>query len=232
MSVLPLFPIKLPQCLLRFGRMSEGGVSVEKEYYEKYWHAEAHAPPNTDPLTSLRVKSFLEGVKGARTVLDLGCGNGRGTRLLASAVGNVVGLDISHRSLLWAKKNCSSSNFLQAPCDASLPFASGSFDAVYSAEVIEHVLDPASMVAECHRVLKPAGTLFVTTPFHGRIKNFVIAAVGFEKHFDPDGPHIRFFTEKSLRSLLERNGFEIHRVSYLGRFWPLWMNMAVRALKT
>jgi len=94
------------------------------------------------------------------------------------------------------------------------------------------VLNPAAMVAECHRVLKTEGTLFITTPYHGLIKNLAIAVHDFERHFDIQGSHIRFFTRKSLLSLLRRNGFIIQKVFFLGRYWPLWMNMAVCALKT
>lgn len=84
---------------------------------------------------------------------------------------------------------------------------------------------------ECHRVLKPPGISFVTTPYHGLIKNLAIAATEFDRHFNPTGPHIRFFTSKSLRELLMRNGFEILLVAYLGRFWPLWMNMVMHGRK-
>jgi 2-polyprenyl-3-methyl-5-hydroxy-6-metoxy-1,4-benzoquinol methylase len=102
---------------------------------------------------------------------------------------------------------------------------------VYSAEVIEHLLDPETTVRECNRILKPSGILFLTTPYHGLIKNLVLAAASFDRHFDPTGAHVRFFTENSLRALLVRNGFGVDRFFYLGRFWPFWMDMAVYARK-
>jgi len=91
--------------------------------------------------------------------------------------------------------------------------------------------DYESLVRECYRLLKPAGILFLSTPYHARIKNCVIAAIAFERHFDPIGPHIRFFTSTSLRGLLATNGFRVRNIFYLGRFWPLWMNMLVSAEK-
>lgn len=206
-------------------------MNVEKDYYEQYWRSDGQAPPESDPLTEIRIEKFIEVAKGAQSVLDLGCGNGRETRLLAPAVRHVVGLDISHRPLLKAKEDCTSSDFLQAACDAPLPFAADSFDAVYCAEVIEHLLDPAAMVAECRRVLKKSGLLFITTPYHGLVKNIAVAVVGFDKHFDVTGPHIRFFTERSLAVLLQRNAFALKNIWHLGRYWPLWMNLAVCAVK-
>jgi len=79
--------------------------------------------------------------------------------------------------------------------------------------------------------LKPGGILFLTTPYHGLIKNLIVVAAAFERHFDPTGPHIRFFTANSLCRLLVSCGFAIRQISYLGRFWPVWMNMAVCARK-
>jgi SAM-dependent methyltransferase len=143
----------------------------------------------------------------------------------------VVGLDVSHEALRRAGGLDGAAVYIQGACDAALPFPMSCFDAVYCAEVIEHLLDPETMVHECYRVLKPSGIFFVTTPYHGLIKNVAIAAATFDRHFNATGPHIRFFTRKALRGLLKRNGFEVERVSYLGRFWPLWMNMVVCARK-
>ena len=206
-------------------------MSGGKDYYDGYWRANGQASPMTDPLTGQRVRRFLEVTNGAQRVLDLGCGHGGVARLLVSKTSWVIGMDISDRPLLEARKSCPSADFLQGACDAPLPFAQDSFDAVYCAEVIEHLLHPAAMIAECHRVLRRSGTLFITTPYHGLIKNIAIALKGFEKHFDATGPHIRFFTRRSLSALLRENGFVVQRTWYLGRFWPVWMNMAVSAVK-
>lgn len=207
-------------------------MSFEREYYEEYWRSEGKAPPESDPLTQARLKQFLKAAQGMGIALDLGCGNGQGTRILAASIQSVVGLDISHLALVRAKRQTASIDYVQGACGASLPFAAESFDAKYSAEVIEHLLDPQMMFSECHRVLKPSGILFVTTPYHGFLKNMAIAATGFEKHYDVVGPHIRFFTRRALCALLRGNGFAIQNTFYFGRYWPLWMNMAVSAVKT
>ncbi len=201
-----------------------------RAFYENYWAGE-QAPPDEDPLTEARVRHFLKVASGTQAVLDLGCGSGRRTRLLTGSAKRVVGFDVSHEALRRARERDGAAAYLQGACDAALPFPRNSFDAVYCAEVIEHLLDPETMVRECHRVLKRSGIFFVTTPYHGLIKNLVIAAAAFDRHFNPTGPHIRFFTSRSLRGLLTRNGFDIQRVSYLGRFWPFWMNMVVYARK-
>jgi len=45
-------------------------------------------------------------------------------------------------------------------------------------------------------------------PYHGRTKNTAIALIAFERHFDPLGEHVRFFTRRSLAALLTEFGFE------------------------
>ena len=67
--------------------------------------------------------------------------------------------------------------------------------------MIEHVYDTEQFVTEIARVLAPGGFFFITTPFHGYVKNFILALIGFDKHFDVTGPHIRFFSDRALHNL-------------------------------
>jgi 2-polyprenyl-3-methyl-5-hydroxy-6-metoxy-1,4-benzoquinol methylase len=205
-------------------------MDAARNRYAEYWEAAA-PPPENDPLTEERVQHFLRLAPEARTVLDLGCGNGRASRMLADAGKRVVGLDIASAALRKAAAVGASGSvcYVEGSCEAQFPFRAESIDAIYCAEVIEHLVDPQTTLAECRRVLRPGGTLFVSTPYHGWLKNILIASVGFERHFDPSGPHIRFFTPRSLASLMRLHGFSLERTICLGRFWPLWMNMAVVA---
>ena len=59
------------------------------------------------------------------------------------------------------------------------------------------------------RTLQPAGRLALTTPVHGRLDGLAVLTGGFERQFDPLSPHLRFFTARSLRQLLEDMSFEI-----------------------
>jgi 2-polyprenyl-3-methyl-5-hydroxy-6-metoxy-1,4-benzoquinol methylase len=205
-------------------------MSSAKQFYERYWDAGPVAPYQ-DPFTEERVKRFCAVANRGLHVLDIGCGRGQATRLLREVGNRVVAMDIAHEPVMRARQQDRSGVYLQACCDAPLPFPANCFDAVYSAEVIEHLLDPETMVRECYRILKPSGVLFVTTPYHGLIKNLVLVAAAFDWHFNPTGAHVRFFSENSLRALLLRNGFAVDRFFHLGRFWPVWMDMAVYARK-
>lgn len=206
-------------------------LDLVREYYERYWTSGEEAPPDVDLLTEDRVKIFLRYSKGRRgRLLDAGCGAGRVMALLAAAGNRVTGIDVSLRALEKARAH-SSAGTVAGVLDSSLPFADETFDTVFSSEVIEHLLDVPTALAEMRRVLRPGGRLFLSTPYHGRLKNLAMALLGFEKHYDPAGPHVRFFTAKSLSHLLEQNGFSLVRITYLGRFWPVWMDMLLWAEK-
>ncbi len=116
-----------------------------------------------------------------------------------------------------------------ASFDAPLPFPDGSFSAIYSGDVVEHVYDVRSMASELARVLEPGGLLFMSTPYHGLLKNVVLSVFAFDRHFDPEGPHVRFFSERTLRNLLSGAGLTVERFEHFGRRWPLWANMAAVA---
>jgi len=64
------------------------------------------------------------------------------------------------------------------------------------------------LLAEVRRVLRWGGRLLVTTPYHGRVGLAVLALRGgIEEHFDPRADHLRFFTARTLRDVLEAAGF-------------------------
>jgi ubiquinone/menaquinone biosynthesis C-methylase UbiE len=93
--------------------------------------------------------------------------------------------------------------------DEPLPFDDGSFDLVLCAEILEHVRDVQLLLSEARRVLRPGGTLAVTTPANGRRTALRLLVRGWESEFDPLSPHLRFFTKRSLARLLDELGFDV-----------------------
>lgn len=105
-----------------------------------------------------------ESLAGKR-VLDLACGTGYGTALLAEAGAKVTGLDISSEAIKIAKARYQRPGvkFLIGDC-YDLPFEDGSFDVVVANEMIEHVDQHDALLAEVKRVLTDDGLFLVSTP--------------------------------------------------------------------
>lgn len=103
-------------------------------------------------------------VAGA-SVLDVACGEGYGSKILARTAKEVVGVDIDADTVLHARLKYSGENvrFVEASA-AMLPFAEGIFDAVVSFETIEHHDQHEEMMSEVKRVLKPGGILVLSSP--------------------------------------------------------------------
>lgn len=106
------------------------------------------------------------------------------------------------------------------------------FDAVVSTEVIEHLFSPAALPQFAKAVLKPGGHLIVTTPYHGWLKNVLIALAGkWDSHHTPlwEGGHIKFWSRRTLTLLLEENGFKVTQFVGAGRVFGLWKSMILVA---
>jgi len=96
-------------------------------------------------------------------VLDFGCGWGGETMWLADRVRSAAGVDVDHTSIEQAQQALAASGtgncrFAWSP-DGHLPFADRSFDAVFSTDTFEHVMDLDLAFGEIARVLRPGGSL-------------------------------------------------------------------------
>lgn len=167
------------------------------------------------------------------TVLDYGCGVGRFIQeiIKINPQSKIYGMDISSMAIKIAKKKFPVASFFVQDDDEKFPIRNGSVDLVLAMDVLEHIFGVQKILHEFNRVLKPGGQIFITTPYFGLIKNLIIVFFGFETVFDPSAGHIRFFSKKSLLSLLTKNGFEVTKLGYYGRFYPIPRAMYIKARK-
>ena len=143
------------------------------------------------------LREFVRSLGRVDRALDLGCGDGRLTADLESA--ELTGADVSPVALGRARGRLPEARLVELEPDAPLPFADGEFDLVLLAETLEHVRDVQLLLSEARRVLRPGGTLAVTTP----------ATRPVMRAPDPLSPHLRFFTRRSLARLLDELGFDV-----------------------
>jgi SAM-dependent methyltransferase len=205
-----------------------------KAFYEAYWQKEK-ASPQGDPTTAERMtrlqatlNALLEVSRpGSFSVLDAGCGDGEFVAFLHSLRFRVAGLEISEAAVEKARWKCPEADIRVGSLEEPLPFADAMFDALWCTEVLEHLFDIHAALSEFNRVLKQGGTLLLTTPYHGFIKNLAIVLLNFDQHFNPDISHIRFFTRRTLERSLQRAGFVPVAWQGIGRMWPLWKSFFV-----
>ena len=172
---------------------------------------------------------------GARRVLDLGCGNGTLCRALADAGFEVVGLEPSPSGIEAARRSVPEGTFHGGSVyDGPAAVPESNFDVVVSTEVVEHLFRPAALPELAFAKLKPGGRFVVSTPYHGYLKNLLLALANrWDFHHSPnwDGGHVKFWSRRTLTDLLESCGFEVLEFRGVGRCPWLWKSMVLVARK-
>jgi 2-polyprenyl-6-hydroxyphenyl methylase/3-demethylubiquinone-9 3-methyltransferase len=115
---------------------------------------------------------------GAR-VLDVGCGGGILTEAMARRSAKVTGIDLSEKALRVARLHLLESKLEIRYEACSVEDLDGEFDLVTCMELLEHVPDPAAMVAACARRVRPGGQVFFST-INRNPKAYLFAVVGAE----------------------------------------------------
>jgi len=203
---------------------------VSQAHYEDYWLRE-EASVVCDPLTPKRMALLRAELRASdRRILDVGSGPGTLVGELTDAGYEAIGFDISDRAVELASRRYPAPQFLQhAVEDVPWPVQPGSQDVVAAFEVIEHLLRPRALIEGARQALAPGGHLALSTPYHGLLKNTIVALVAFDRHFSAEGDHIRFFSDRALRRLLTSAGFEVERIRHFGRFPGVWARVFVWA---
>lgn len=171
----------MPTELTLTGERTLPGLAVENYWFRR--HEAAY-------------RALLPFAAGAR-VLEAGCGEGYGAALLAKRAHHVVALDYDAQTAAHVRAAYPMVSTLRGDLQR-MPLADASVELVANLQVIEHLWDQPGFVAECARVLRPAGTLLVTTP--NRL-TFSPGSGSGEKPLNPF--HTRELTAAELRALLE-----------------------------
>jgi SAM-dependent methyltransferase len=162
-------------------------------------------------------------------ILDYGCGDGEVTHELARATGAaVVGADVSQVAVDACRRGLRTEKL---EFGRSLPFGDRSFDLVFMAEVIEHLVDPAGALEEVRRILRPHGYLILSAPNLACLPNRLLLMIGVQPLFSevseehihgrwlrtfgqggqPVG-HLRLYTKRALQEFISSSGFQVLRM--------------------
>lgn len=150
-------------------------------------------------------------------VLDIACGSGYGSALLAqSNAAEVTGADIDPGAIDWAGNAYGRyARFVRVEPAKQLPFEDGCFDLVVSFETVEHVAEPQEFCRELVRILRPGGTLIISTPLNES-----------ETRFSPPNPfHLREYSWAEFSELVEPHVSIVDRFSQIAAMSEQWSAM-------
>ncbi len=209
--------------------VSEGAYSNETSQFE----ISDVRPTNRsfqNNYKGLALKRLLKHMKANDIIIDLGCSN---CEMLNSLPNDFIkiGVDISRDSLFKCTPNAldSNVNHMWVANAKELPVPNSSIDAVLCCDVLEHMLEPETLLNEIHRILKRGGIAFFSVPnlvsIGNRFSLLIGSGTGFQfaqllkgrnpfvaisgPRFPDQRKHLRWFTSSSLARFLSTNNFQV-----------------------
>lgn len=189
---------------------------MEKNIYKNLYSDQKNLGNLAD---SVRIKKMLAIIDrlnlNDKNILDIGCYNGTFLSLIKNRNNNFFGIEASEWGLNKSRQKGIEVNQYFFDDKTRLPYADGFFDVVVAGEIIEHIYDTNFFLEEIQRILKPAGKLILSTPNIASLGRRIFLLFGINPiiELSPNEPdssgHIRYFTSKSLRQLLEKHKFKI-----------------------
>lgn len=168
----------------------------------------------------------LAGLAG-KSVIDVGCGGGILSEAMARRGARVTGIDLAESSLAVARMHMLEIgsdpfeleiDYRAISAEALADEAPGSADIVTCMELLEHVPDPAALVAACARLVRPGGHVFLST-INRNPKSYLYAIIGAEYllRMLPAGTHdyARFIRPSELARWLRASGLDLRDLTGL-----------------
>lgn len=187
------------------------------ELAHRWWDPESEFRPlhQINPLRLAWIDE-LANLRGKR-ILDVGCGGGILAEAMARRAEHVTGIDMAQRPLGVARlhaleQGVANVDYREVAAEALAAEAPASFDVVTCMEMLEHVPDPAAIVAACTTLVRPGGWVFFST-LNRNPKSFLFAIVGAEYVLKllPKGTHeyARFIRPSELARWAREAGLSL-----------------------
>ena len=182
----------------------------------KWWDKTSEFKPLHD-INPLRLNYIDKAISlNGKTVLDVGCGGGILSESMADKGAKVTGIDLGEKALKVAQLHSLESgvgvDYKLVSVEELAEKSPASFDVVTCLEMLEHVPDPASVVAACARLVKPGGHVFFST-INRNPKAYLFAVIGAEYVLNmlPRGTHdyAKFIKPSELASWIRPTGLSL-----------------------
>lgn len=175
-------------------------------------------------IRDLKCPSF----RASSRIFDLGCGNGSVDFELSKMGWDITGVDAAEAGIARARAAYPHLSLHVGSAYDNLAERYGQFPVVLSLEVVEHLYYPRRWATSLFSLTEPGGYAIVSTPYHGYLKNLLLAATGkLDAHFTAlwDDGHIKFWSKRTLGILLQDAGFSVCGFFRIGRIAPFAKSM-------
>jgi len=162
-----------------------------------------------------RISALLSS-RSPSKILDLGCSGGQLAERLRGMGHHVTGVDVIEIPGVGERTD----SFFKADLNDGIPYEAGSgFDVVLGADVLEHLVKPGALLAQTREVLSPDGVAIFCVPniahWYPRARS-TLGMFDYDQRGILDATHLRFFTRRSIRKLIEHQGYTIRRIESVG----------------
>ena len=167
-----------------------------------------------DPHSSHSIILAWLGEGRGRRILDVGAADALVGRRLTERGWRVTGIEGDPALAQAGAPYCE--RMITANLNREVPEVQGPFDAILYGDVLEHLIDPSRVLVELNRSLVPDGFVIVSVPNIAHLYIRLLLLLGRFDYLDRgilDNTHLRFFTARSLRALLDDAGLVVERFS-------------------
>ncbi|HIF9057654.1 TPA: bifunctional 2-polyprenyl-6-hydroxyphenol methylase/3-demethylubiquinol 3-O-methyltransferase UbiG [Photobacterium damselae] len=198
-------------------------ISKFEDMASRWWDPEGEFKP-LHQINPLRLNFVIDKADGlfGKKVLDVGCGGGILAESMAVEGADVTGLDMGKEPLTVARLHALETGvkleYVQATAEEHAEENPQAYDVVTCMEMLEHVPDPASVIAACAKMVKPGGHVFFST-LNRNIKSYLFAIVGAEHLLKivPKGTHHheKFIHPSEMMAMIDRTELQDKHITGL-----------------